>query len=400
MKLKALWVGLSVVIIGAVITMPIVMLTNNQNKANNEKGDGGLTPPWTDPSIIQTKEVKFNKDTNTILGWSDEVLKSGIKPSHLELPDEIDGYRVLRIAYQAFYDSKLESVKLPSGLVDTGDDSFSRNLLTEIDLPGSLTKIGESAFFYNLLTEINFPRSLVEIGEGAFAWNKFKEVIIPSYIKVIEEGAFHYNRELTKVVINNGVEIISKRIFEDCPIVDLDLGNTVREIKSGAFQNHNLNTLAILPSIEYIGSGAFGQTNDGISNPGITELNLSSTTELFIDDYAFAGNSIKEFAITKNLTLGARAFQSNPIEKIAFDNDVATELSESNGHFFYDQNKIGYSCFAYIVIPTDQKILKQNFKMPHAWFHGTSIWSTVFEKDFDFWFDVINCKTEDVCDWA
>ena len=55
----------------------------------------------------------------------------------LEIPEEIDGYKVTGIGYKAFYDcSSLTSINIPDGVTSIGDSAFSYcNALTSMTIP-------------------------------------------------------------------------------------------------------------------------------------------------------------------------------------------------------------------------------------------------------------------------
>ena len=68
------------------------------------------------------------------------------------------------------------------------DNAFRQSDLTIVDIPSTVTKIGNSAFEKNRLTTVNIP-NVTEIGYRAFRDNKLTEVNMPN---VTEIGAWAF----------------------------------------------------------------------------------------------------------------------------------------------------------------------------------------------------------------
>jgi hypothetical protein len=87
------------------------------------------------------------------------------------------------------------------------------------------------------------------------------EVIIPSKIQKlpvieIDSEAFK-GRNLTSVIISNGVKYIGKNAFEDNKLVSVNIPNSITLISEGAFYNNKLTNITIPNNVTSIGSWAF-----------------------------------------------------------------------------------------------------------------------------------------------
>ena len=223
-----------------------------------------------------------------------------------------------RIEEKAFCgDSSLSDLKLSKALVSIGNEAFSYcTALSSLDLSvcTSLSEIGESAFDKIPVTSLSFPSSLETIGRCAFndcssltsvSWPNdsklttltgfsgctslpvsvynegvslpnvsaigdaaftncgFESVTIPSNIREIGYYAFstdsyEYENKLKELTIMAGVETIGESAFAGCPITGtLNIPETVREIKYGAFAGTKITGLNIADGVEVIGERAF-----------------------------------------------------------------------------------------------------------------------------------------------
>lgn len=77
---------------------------------------------------------------------------------------------VTEIGPEAFFNAKLTSIQISSGLTKIANDGFyGCNNLTKISLPSTLKSVGDRAFSYTGLTEASLPKSVTSIGIRAYA---------------------------------------------------------------------------------------------------------------------------------------------------------------------------------------------------------------------------------------
>jgi len=115
----------------------------------------------------------------------------------LQIPNEIEGLPVTKIAKRAFY---------------------NRTNLTGAIIPNTVTIIGQEAFLGCCnLTGITIGNSVISIGAGAFAnCVRLTSVTIPNRVTTINWGAFTNCRNLTSITIGSSVNYIGERAFENC----------------------------------------------------------------------------------------------------------------------------------------------------------------------------------------
>ena len=77
-------------------------------------------------------------------------------PSDLVIPEDIDGFAVIKIGNSAFSSSNLATVIFPSNLQTIEKIAFYDNNLQYINFPFNLSYIGDSAFSINNISSIHF----------------------------------------------------------------------------------------------------------------------------------------------------------------------------------------------------------------------------------------------------
>ena len=172
-----------------------------------------------------------------------------------------EGYR--RIEEGAFKDCvNLETVKLPSTLEYIAPDAFEGCTKLKYETVGDLVYLDtwlvgnngsyaesytvregtyyiKAGVFYedgkenDVTKSITLPQSLLRIEEEAFrSCRALEEIVIPGSVKVIPVSAFDFCSSLKKVEIGEGVEEIQKRAFCDCPIEEISIPSTVKNIQT------------------------------------------------------------------------------------------------------------------------------------------------------------------------
>lgn len=135
----------------------------------------------------------------------------------IEIPEEIDGKAVTKIAEGAFYNVEgLESVKIPDSVTVIEAGAFHGcKALAEVNIPSGVTSIGESAFYgCESLTEIAFPDAVKEIPEsccsGCYA---LSDITLPSSLESIGAEAFYSAKGTETLEIPDGVESVGDKAF-------------------------------------------------------------------------------------------------------------------------------------------------------------------------------------------
>ena len=164
------------------------------------------------------------------------------------IPSEIDGKKVVEIAYGAFTSKGVIPTNINntkkvtvSYLSNSKNKTIATRLkgkpettvtvkglgITSVIIPSTVRTIGEGAFYGNQLTELTIPSSVTSIGASAFKNNQLTEVVIPSSVTSIGDNAFAENRNIT--IINNSSLENSHDVWDNI-IVDSCLidGNVIK----------------------------------------------------------------------------------------------------------------------------------------------------------------------------
>ena len=157
---------------------PEDILTLAQTKTNDAKYIQKFS--IKSPHYVEIDDVIYTKDMNTLI-----VGSAGLK--HVEIPEGVE-----KITDFAFYNSEVESIKLPDSVKRIGDEAFSHcHNLKEINLGNSVKQIGNYVFFRdeNLIT-IELPSTLQEVESCIFIKSGIKNVTLNEGLKNINRNAF------------------------------------------------------------------------------------------------------------------------------------------------------------------------------------------------------------------
>ncbi|MCD8373197.1 MAG: leucine-rich repeat domain-containing protein [Clostridia bacterium] len=122
------------------------------------------------------------------------------------------------IGGNAFLNTPLKSINLPSGLTSIGAGAFSRcTSLESVTLPDTLTAINKNAFTY-CTAEIIWSGTPVieEISDYAFSYYYGTSFSIPDSVTTIGAYAFRYCEYLETLTIGKGVTTFGEHAFEYC----------------------------------------------------------------------------------------------------------------------------------------------------------------------------------------
>lgn len=178
-------------------------------------------------------EYIITGDTARIAGYN------GILSGSLTIPDTISDYKVTSIGTNAFSNTSLTSIEIPSSVTSIGLDAFYNctNLETvtfsdpvEGGVP-SLEEIGNRAFWgCTALTSIEIPSSVTSIGTNAFYNCTNLETVTfsddggdPSLEK-IGTSAFCKCISLTSIDIPSSVTSIKTSAFDGCTDITVSYG--------------------------------------------------------------------------------------------------------------------------------------------------------------------------------
>ena len=148
-------------------------------------------------------------------------------------------------------------------------DCFDTCGLLSITIPSSVTEIEDGAFhstFY--LERVNLNEGLESIGNRSFEnSNSIKELKFPSTLKSIGEKSFYETSSLVKLELNDGLETIGENAFRGC---------------------RSLKSVTIPASVTSIGEKAFGYFYDPQKIDGFTIYGYRGTAaEMYANENGF-----------------------------------------------------------------------------------------------------------------
>lgn len=217
---------------------------------------------------------------------------------NLVIPSELDGYPVVSIGKEAFYNEKsFESVRVPDGVIIIGNGAFSNcTNLKNIVLPNTILSVGCNSFAQTkyYYTESNWKNDVLYVGKVAYAIRniKVKNISFEHGTITVADRIAEQCRELTSLTIPDTVVSIGEMVALDCP---------------------KLKGITIPYSTALIGNYAFGfYTEDYEDYRRIDGFKVTaakeSMGELYAKYYGFDfvdGSNAKSLSINRtSLTLG------------------------------------------------------------------------------------------------
>ena len=184
-----------------------------------------------------------------------------------------------------------------------------------------------------------------------------KEINIPSKIngqavKEIGSNVFS-NKEITKVVIPEGVEVIGSNAFRNNNIEYLSLPSTLKEIKLHAFENNKLTRLGIPDSVTSIGYAAFNNNLVKSKDEAFIYTRSVKDGKVEIDKevlVSYAGAD-KDITIPSTVTT---------LHLNAFDDCGLTSIKLNDGLERIYTNALSNNKLTKIVIPSSVTVLGEN----------------------------------------
>jgi len=162
------------------------------------------------------------------------------------------------------YKNKIKKVVISSGVTTIGNGAFNGCAnLTTIEIANSVYLFGKDAFVDTSIESLTIPTSMTEIGEKAFAdFLSLKTVTIPSTIKTIGDYAFLNCSNLTTVTLNTGITRICSGAFQNCAkLKTISLPDGIKRIENSAFNGSGLTEVTIPGTLAASGFGDFAFAN-------------------------------------------------------------------------------------------------------------------------------------------
>lgn len=247
----------------------------------------------------------------------------------VDIPEEIEGYPVVKIGAYAFEDCNVEVINIPDSV---------KEILT--------------CTFYNCkrLREINLPESIEYIGYEAFEnCSSIKEIIIPDSAEIIEFKAFANCTSLKKAVLpDNENTIVFGNTFLNCTsLSEIIISDKIFNFSAADFKGcENLKSWTITDTNPH-----FVKYNDAIYTKDFKKLVFYSATAGFLDLHpeteiigkcAFsANNKLTNIVIPENIKKieFAAFFNSQNLRTVKFENGL-TEIESQAFTYCPDLNEV------------------------------------------------------------
>lgn len=212
---------------------------------------------------------------------------------------------VTKINSYAFAGARLNSVTVPSGVAEIGEEAFAEcwGDFQTVHLPEGLQSIGYGAFANSTLKRIEIPESVTYLGSNMFfRCNELEEAIINAQITSVEEYSFYQCGNLRTVVLPPTLRIIHDWAFSSCiSLQSIDIPEGVTEIGDVAFSGYGFTSVIIPNSVRTLGAGCFqgSKLTSVVIGTGLSE----------IPDDCFSGSELTSVTLPDNVTsLGEEAF--------------------------------------------------------------------------------------------
>ena len=307
-------------------------------KAKNQKGD------ITIPSEVDYKNYHFKVTSLGGLCFSGQDIESVIVPSSvIEISSAFYGCKKLRKVVlpqsvtTVYFNgcTSLKEITLPLSVREIEDNAFfDCTSLTQLTFHEGIEKIGDDAFRNCGLHEVKLPKSLRSIGKRAFMESKVEEVTIDGKIDCIPDEVFSGCDLLRKVTIMDGsINSLQECVFAGCTALrSVYIGEGVSAIGGFSFSDCTELTFVTLPA-------SLRRMDMGIFNHCVSLQRIDIPYEVSsLGDLTFRGCSK-----LKNITLPASV---NTIGMNAFQDCVSLENVVLNGEYLNIKDNAFLGCKA------------------------------------------------------
>ncbi len=306
----------------------------------------------------------FHDDTKTLTIRGDGVVEYNrkwkkLKPKHIKIEEGID-----EIGYYAFSDMKtVKSISIPKSVKEIGGFAFENSGIKKITIGKTVKKIhrgifyncqkletvnwhykeipsytfeeceslkkinmytkiktiGKEAFESTGFEEFKMPDSVQKVGPRAFAYcAELKKIVFSKNMQVIPSGIIEGCDRLEKVILKEGVRIIGKEAFADSKIPSIKIPNTVKVIKTGAFEGtEGIRKIVIPPEVKRIHDDTFKECKD-------LETIVFNKKVRSIGENAFAKcGKLKSVAVPGNVkSIEYKAFEKSGCKEVIISKGV------------------------------------------------------------------------------
>ena len=248
---------------------------------------------------------------------------------NLEIPEEIDGYKVVGIGNDAFAKNQsIMTARIPESVAEIGNSAFAKCVnLRSVNIPKKIKFVGGGLYEdgpfsgCSSLKTVTFEDGITRIDKAIFKnCTGIEKIEIPDTVTEIGESAFERCTNLKEIKIKDGIKVIEASAFRNCTsLISIEIPNSVEGIGNYTFSGCKSLKDVILPNIrQNIVSYMFNDCT------ALEEITLPSTVTT-IQDHAFKGcTNLKTVNWSKLLTnINSYAFENCiSLEKAVIPNTV------------------------------------------------------------------------------
>ena len=257
-------------------------------------GDEPVGDDYTEGLVFKLASDGESYSVTDYTGTSTEVV----------IPSVYEGLPVTRIgsfAFGAYLSSKnVTNIIIPDSITSISSNAFTNSRLKSIKLPSGLKSISEQ-LFYNCkeLTSVVIPDGVESIGRRAFMYcSKLGSVTIPNSVTIIEMEAFCECIGLTSVAIGNGVKEMEDCAFSDCTsLTSITIPKSVTQLEGAFSRCSALSSIAVEE-----GNPVYHSAGNCLINTENKDLILGCKNSIIPDDGSVTGIAERAFENCIGLT--------------------------------------------------------------------------------------------------
>ena len=252
-----------------------------------------------------TYTVDETAGTATVTGYTGSDLQ-------LEIPAQLGGYPVRKIASKAFAKAIINALVLPEGLTSLGSDILDGNAgVKELTIPASVTSMSansQGALRNSGVEKLIFAEGCTAV--PAYAAQSAKvltEVILPATVTSIGSAAFKYCSALTEIRLPAGLQKISSSAFASSGLTSLELPEGLETIANNILDgNTGVTELTIPASVTSMSTSSQGALRDS----GVEKLIFGEGMTKIPAYAAQLATKLKQVVLPESLTtVGGNAFE-------------------------------------------------------------------------------------------
>lgn len=251
----------------------------------------------------------------------------------------------------AAWGSKIESLRLPSGLLAIDDYAFEEAPIVQLNIPSSVTYVGEQAFALTKVKRLVVPGNVAFLGDGAFAkCDSLAEVTLPSSVTAMENHLFFRDAKLQKMtVLSNTAPDILEGYYEDYDVAFYGIGSGAKlYVPKGASQSYKDKSWSDYFTIEELPTGLFSPVSTDPATGAKLGKYAPLSFKITFDRAVSVTNDAPDVSVRKTSLLYSNLFTPDDSWKVNLSSDkksITVWASDYDGYtesFNFDTSDIYY----------------------------------------------------------